>query len=485
MITNMAPRFTYDVPAIPQDALDIRRGGARRITHGGRSGVVLDDVFGGIVLGPHHLGEPRGTLTLWVMALEDLHAAQKLESHNLSVPDADEFTLFSDRETVKDSRAAHVALVWSSFWTPSLYLKRGPGYVYDAFKKRHAVAAAGHWGFRARQWYHLAYSWDAGANRHRLFANGVLVGHSDTMHEGALTMPEPGGMLCVGSTMFATGEVRGFDEELDEKGAARLFVEECPEPDADLQRELARTYLGRGFATLEPPEDPDWREALALDLTEPEDLRRFHIQGCVQAPRITTEGLRITTPQADPRHDFSVLDLNHVYLWSRDWFEGDLHISYEFQPMRRGGLSLLMTQCSGMQREDFLACHRPRTDGVMRPVCWEDIRNYHWEYYREMDDVRNDVASHAMLKNPWFRPLGFGVHGPRYEPGSWHRLDFVQIGDHIQCAIDGTVVIDARDRADDNNGPILSCGRFAIRCMTRTDLLLRNLRVRTRSAWDG
>ncbi len=257
----MTPRFSYDVPSIPRETLDVRRGSVRRITQWGRSGVVLDDVFGGIVLGPHHLGEPRGTLTLWVMALEDLHTAQKLESHSLSVPDADEFTLFSDRETVKDCRAAHVALVWSSFWTPNLYLKRGPGYVYDAIKKRHAVAAAGHWGFRARTWYHLAYSWDVEANRHRIFANGVLVGHSDTKHEGTLTTPEPGGMLCVGSTMFATGEVRGYDEELDEVGAARLFAEECPEPDAEVQRELKRTYLGHGLATFESPTDPDWREA--------------------------------------------------------------------------------------------------------------------------------------------------------------------------------------------------------------------------------
>jgi len=85
-----------------------------------------------------------------------------------------------------------------------------------------------------------------------------------------------------------------------------------------------------------------------------------------------------------------------------------------------------------------------------------------------------------MLKNPWFKPMGFGVHGPRYELEEWQRLDFVQVGARLQCAINGEVVIDAVDRADANNGPVFSSGRFAIRCMTRTDLRIRNLAVRTR-----
>ncbi|MFM2092187.1 MAG: hypothetical protein RLZZ127_2676 [Planctomycetota bacterium] len=479
------PVFRYPLSSADPASLDVVRGGVRRVVHRGRAGVLLTDVFGGIVLGPHHLEAPRGTLVLWVMALEDLHPAHMTEGQHLSVPDSQEFTLFSDRPTVKDSRASQCALVWTSHWTPALHLKRGPGHAYQAFKAGNGHATAGHFPFHGRRWYQLAYAWDAAAARHRLYANGVLVGANDA---GAtvLACPATGRDLCVGSTMFATGDVAGYADELDAGALAALYAAEATDRDPALLAELERHYQGRGLDRLRGDESAGWREDLALGLTDPGDLRQFLVQGCAEAPRITAEGLRITTTPKNPAHDFSILDLNHVYLWSRRWFEGDhLHLRYEFSNRRAGGLSLLMMQCSGMQREDAIACHRPRTNGTMKTVCWEDVRNYHWEYLREMDDVRNDLASHAMLKNPWQLPLGFAIHGPRYEPGSWHRLDWLQEGDRIRCAIDGDVVIDARDRPDIGQGPVLSGGRFAIRCMTRTDIVIRDLRVRSRPHLDG
>lgn len=460
---------------------DLFRGGARRITHRGRSGWVLDDVHGGMVLGVHTLAAEAGAISIWVMALEDLHTAQKLPQHSQSFDHADEFALWSDRDTMGDGRPAHAALTWSSFWHPSLYVKRGPGYVYDCYTAAQpfAVAAAGHWHFDAGRWVQLTYVWDRDG-LHRLYANGVLVGCCDTSPSGPGRCAEPGPFLCVGSTLFATGNVACYDEVLTAGQVAEIHRAETTDPDPELQRQFAAMYEGADLTPFDAPEDDGWQDTLDLDLRQTDHLRRFHIQGCPHATSIDDEGLRITTPQKDPSHDFSKLDLSHVYCWSRDWFEGDLHLSYSFQNLREGGLSLLMTQCSGMRREDPWTCHPNRVNGTMRTVCWEDMRNYHWEYLREMNDVRNDVASHALLKNPWFRPLGFRVHGPRYEIGSWHRLDFCQEGQRIRCAIDGDCLIDTRDRPDDNNGPTLSAGRIAIRCMTRTDIRFRDLKVRTR-----
>lgn len=481
------PIFRHPLSEDRDEQLLVVRGGIRRIRHRGRSGILLTDVFGGVVLGRHHLGAARGTLTLWVMAMEDLHPAAVADHHHFNVPEANEFTLFNDRPTVKDSRATRCALVWSSYWTPMLMLKRGPGHIYQAFRQpRTAHATAGHFAFHGRRWYQLAYAWDAVAGRHRIYANGILVASNDTSGSPELACPEPGPQLCIGSTMFATGEVAGYAGELGEAELSAIYASETTDRDDQVMEHLAHCYQARGLARLRGDESAGWDEQLRLGLTDETDLAHFQVQGCVEAPRITPEGLRITTPAKDPAHDFSIVDLNHVYLWSRRSFEGDhLHLSYEFSNRRPGGLSLLMMQCSGMQREDMLACHRPRSNGIMRTVCWEDVRNYHWEYLREMDDVRNDLASHAMLKNPWQHGLGFGIHGPRYAIGSWHRLDWLQEGSRIRCAIDGEVVIDALDRPDQHHGPVLSGGRFAIRCMTRTDIVVRDLRVRARPFLDG
>ncbi len=476
-----SPLFEYPLSRIPLKELDRRHTELRRLTHRGRGGVVSEHVFGAVVLGPHHLAEPKGSLSLWVMALEDLHTAQVLDSHNLHIPSANEITLISDRESVWDSHAAHFAIVKSTHWTPSFYMKRFPGHVYQAFKSpAKAVSAAGHFSMPAGRWLQILYVWDNAANHHVLYANGVRIGCGDSTQSKPLAVSPPGPFLCVGSPMLAHGDVRGYAEAFDDAGARALYAAEEPSPDPDFQAELERIYLGRGIAPLLVPQGDGWETRLEASLCEPDALRLFEVQGCPQAPTVSDEGLRITTPLQDPLHDFSVLDLNHVYLWSRESYEGDLHLSYEFQNLREGGLSLLMTRCSGMQREDTRRCHRPQTNGIMKTVCWEDVRNYHWEYLREMNDVRNDVASHALIKNPWFRALGFGIQGPRFALGSWHRLDFVQTGADIQCAIDGQVVITARDSAEDNNGPVFSTGRFAIRCMTRTDIRIRHLRVRTR-----
>ena len=476
------PTFSYRLGGLDHQTCDVRRGKLRNIRHQGRAGILLDDVHGAVALGPHNLNEPIGSIGFWVLPMEDLHTSQRLDHHNLNVADADEFTLLSDRETVKDSRASHFSIVWSSYWHPSFFVKRFPGHIYQAYREpQKAAATAGHFSWNGGQWYHVGYSWNLPKNRHRLYVNGILAGVEDRWHKGSLQTSHAAGTLFFGSSMFALGDVTGFSSEVEE-WTPQLAAENA-NFNPSIQTKLRATYLGEGIAPLHLPVDNGWETALELPFESPRDLERFQIQGCAQAPMIEERGLRITTPLQDPAHDFSILDLNHVYLWSRDWFEGNLHISYEFQNLRRGGLSLLMAQCSGMQREDFWKSHRPRSNGIMKTVCWEDVRNYHWEYLREMDDVRNDVASHALLKNPWHRALGFRVHGPLYPQETWLRLDFLQTGGRIQCAINGQAILDVEDRADQNNGPVLTAGRFAIRCMTRTDILIRNLSVRTRTLW--
>ena len=475
-------RFRYDLGATPASDLRLHRGKVRRVERGGRAGWVLTDVFGGILLGPHHLSEARGAIGIWVMPMEDLHGAGRMANHGDRVPQADEFTFLSDRECVQQSHAARFALTWHSYWHPGLWVKRYAGHVYEGYKgTSKAVAAAGHFAFPGGRWYHLLYSWDSPANRHRLYANGVLIGTENAFRPEPDLVVEPcSDLLCAGSTLFATGAVAGYEGYVDAAGARAVYEAEAIERDAAFDGHLREVYEGRGLARLGFEPSGDWEPGLECALTDPSDRYAFEVQGAPDAVRITPEGLRITTPAREPLHDFSVLDMNAGYVWSRRFFHGDLYVRYEFQTLRRGGLSLLMTHCSGMQGEDFHAIHAPRINGTMRTVCWEDVRNYHWEYYREMNDVRNDVATHAMLKNPWLHPLAFQVHGPLYPVGEWQVLEFLQEGRRIRGAINGDVVIDADDDPAAGHGPTFACGRIAIRCMTRTDLLVRNLRVLTR-----
>jgi hypothetical protein len=133
-----------------------------------------------------------------------------------------------------------------------------------------------------------------------------------------------------------------------------------------------------------------------------------------------------------------------------------------------------------MQGEDFMKDYFLRSDGSMSMVCWEDVRNYHWEFYREMLDTRNDLVSHGMVKNPWLKPVAFQVENRRWDLNRWYKLEFLQEGARIRGAIDGVTVIDYTDNGFDNNGPVLTHGHIAIRCMMRTDIVIRNLQVKDR-----
>jgi hypothetical protein len=109
-----------------------------------------------------------------------------------------------------------------------------------------------------------------------------------------------------------------------------------------------------------------------------------------------------------------------------------------------------------------------------------DIRNYHIEYYRKMNAVRNDNANAAMIKNPYQYPLGYGTLDEPLAVEEWHKLQVVQRGNEFTCAINGKVVFEAVDKKFSNNGPVLNFGHIALRCMVNTDMAFRNLKVYNR-----
>lgn len=154
-----------------------------------------------------------------------------------------------------------------------------------------------------------------------------------------------------------------------------------------------------------------------------------------------------------------------------------MYVEYEYKSLRPGGLSLLLTQASGMNREDFMADYPLRTSGRMVMIYGEDVRSYHWEYYREMADMRNDLDNSAFMKQPWNYPLAFTSGNAPLTKDTWHKLQFLQIDNELVGAIDGVIMFECTDDGFTNNGPVLDFGRIAIRCMLRSKMVFRNLKV--------
>ena len=483
------PSLAYRLGQQPLAPQFIQGSSLRTIEHHGRSGIHLPAIRGRFILPEHRMNEPCGALTMWVLPLQDLFPAAGYPQHAASNPHYRIHTFLSDRENIADVTAAQFAFYYDTNWHPVLLAKFHGGNDLYWRRKRGAVAASGHFEMHRLHWYHMTVTWDRSLGVFCVYANGVLIATHDTSHQGPLPTQTCGSMLFGGNPAFAYSDIAFFDQVLSPSEIRTMFLAEAPQVDAHLQESLERTYEGKGLPRLDWAPDATWKEALSLPMNRKEDLLAFYHQGANNCSHVTDEGMRVTTPSLDmylaldPSKsdlDASKVDVSRMYLWSRQTFEGDLHATFEFKLLQHGGLCLFMAQAAGMQGEDFMKDYPLRSDGAMRMVCWEDVRNYHWEFYREMLDVRNDLVSHACLKNPWFKPMSFQMENRRWDLDRWYRFEFLQEGNRLRGAIDGVTVMDVMDNSFDNNGPVLRNGHIAIRCMMRTDMIFRNLRVLNR-----
>ncbi|MCF7837716.1 MAG: YesU family protein [Candidatus Marinimicrobia bacterium] len=454
-------------------------GAGRLITARGRGGVNLPSVHGRLEFPAHTLAGDRGALTLWLLALDDLAAAQ-IPPHTRRIePDSMIWGLLADTPDRRNLDQAGFALVYTQDWGLQLRARfvraRSPSLGRHAGK---ALAGPDDFHFRRGRWYQIGLSWDKPRAKFLMCVNGVTVYHGYLFRDTA-TYDPCGPTLYGGHPAFALSELSFYERWLSAAELRERYRAERVEPDDELDAELARTHAGVGLPACDWQPDAAWHEDWNLPLNRAEDLAAFHVQGMQSAPAVTPEGLRITTSLTDPP-TLADSDREQVYLWSRRTFAGDLALELEFKLLRPNGLALLMLQAAGMQREDFMADYPLRETGSMRMVCWENVRNYHWEFYREMDNCRHDTSTHLLVKNPWMYPLAFGCGPARLAQGAWHRLRWIQEGPRLRGVLDGLTLFDVRDSARINCGPVYDFGRLALRCMWKTDLIFRNLRVWTR-----
>lgn len=460
-------------------------GDYRLIQKNGRTGwngVRMDSY---IALHRHNLNEAQGTISIWFMTLEELCTSLRYENFRMNNPFFDNYAIISDNRERGNFHDAVFCINWDCGWYPQLCAKFFKGNIYPTgyAPEPKAIVAAGHCSLNREEWYQLVFSWNKPENRYKLYLNGILIGCSDCYTQG-MKWEKAGEVLYLGNPTLCISDVALFKEEIKEEDVQRLFEEECVTKNEALQEELKRTYDDEAVRPFSWTCDSSWETKLSLPLNREEDLKHFYVQGAADSVHITDEGLLIDTPDHLPRHDNKAVDLDQMYLWTNQSFEGDLYVEFEFKSLRKGGLSLLMFQASGMQREDFMREYPLRTNGAMSTVHSEDVRNYHWEFFREMNDTRNDVCSQVVLKNPWFRPLGYHCMKKPLEREVWHTLKLLQRGGRIICVIDDTVMLDMEDNGFGNNGPVLSAGHLAIRCMVRTKMLFRNLKVMNQTAFE-
>ncbi len=284
-----------------------------------------------------------------------------------------------------------------------------------------------------------------------------------------------GGKPCLGTL----GSAFFFDGRADDDWVARQFEIEANPRSEQKRGEHLRVYGGVGIPELELVPDADFVENVSLSLQEPEHLEYFHQQGMPGCVKPNTEGFEIRTHDVK-KYSHEGFEYSQGYLWTSEFFRGDLFMEFDFKPLKDHGLSLLCLQAAGMQGEDFMADYPLRSDGAMRLVWGSNVRMYHWEYFREYQDSFGRGNSSGLFKQPWKLPLGLQFFPAYLEKGVWHRLQFLQDGARLRGSIDGKQMFDSYDNPDVTAGPVLRCGRIGFRSMAKTHMIMANLRIATR-----
>jgi hypothetical protein len=454
-------------------------GPARVLDIDGRKGLNLTSIHSLLQLKAHNMNEKKGTMTMWVLSLEDLGTANAKNSMSISNPFWTIYPFLSDYPNPQDIVSANFKMVFMNGWHPNLIALFGKGKLYEtAFDLPHkALVEVSHFSFKKRVWYNFSMTWDHDKNQYRMYVNGVSVGKEDQHTAFKFHHDTINSSLYLGNPTLCYSGIKFYNSTLDQNQLYSLFKKESTKFDPYLEEVLKHTYEGKNRKSFNWKLDASWKQKLNLSLTNPTDLDSFYVQGEPVQVAISKEGLLAET--IDEEMTASRLD-KQMYIWTKKPFEGDLYVEYEYKTLRRGGLSLLLTQASGMNREDFMADYPLRTSGRMTMIYGEDVRSYHWEYYREMADMRNDLDNSALMKQPWNYPLAFGARDAPLSIDTWHKLQFRQIGNKIVGAIDGKIMFECSDDGYINNGPVLDFGRIAIRLMLHSKMVFRNLKVYNR-----
>jgi hypothetical protein len=465
-----------------------KEGPFRKISHNGRSGVNATSIHSRISIPKHSINERQGSLTFWVMPIESLHPTS-VPFHIMPYePSYNVYALLSDNKELKKIEEARFSLFYSShkFREITAKFNRG-GYHEDCLYPDLAIASSGeNVSMEAKNWYQIGATWDRDTNSYFVYINGIRIGSASLFAKEMLD-EDCGEVLFAGNPTFALSTLSFYDTTFDDAAMAQAFKDEATYINQDIQEALLETHVGASLKRFTwKPLDTKWELKMDVPLNRPEDFNLFHVQGCPTTPRITEKGLlfetnmvrtesakfpKNTTPPAE------VEDPDQVYFWTNQFFEGDLAVEYDFMPLQENGLSVLVFQASGMQHEDFMSDYPLRTSGCMRTIWGENVRNYDWEYWREMDDIRHDTESHIFNKQPWGFQLAHQSQPRQWTHNEWHHIQLVQEGQRLRGTIDGVLIFDVIDSPDMQQGPTFNCGHIAIRCMWKTKMLVKDFKV--------
>lgn len=453
-------------------------GPARILDLKNRKGINPTSINTTIELGKHTLNASQGTAVFWFFSLEDLGSSFITDNMKIHNPYMAYYAFLSDYPVPREMVNANFFFGWTRESELRAQFFKGELHptAFDPPQKAFVQAVPFNY-FDKYQWYQVSFTWDDKKKDMRLYVNGILVGTSDRFNQD-FYREKVNPVLYAGAPAICYGEIRFYDSVLSESDIYNDYKLSATDYNPQVEKDFRHIFEGADLKDFTFKLDVNWLKKMDVSFKNPADIKDFYIQGQVDAVKPTghPEGLLIETPQVS----FEKKNRDkQMYIWSNQIFEGNLYVEFEWMALKPNGLAHLMVYASGMAREKFMEDYPKRTTGQMWMVYKEDVRSYHWEFYREMHDVRNDVGTSFSRKNPFFFRNGFGSYDRPYELNKWHKAQLVIINGKAQAAIDGKIIMEFTDSSRANNGCILNVGNIALRVMLNSKMVFRNLKVYT------
>lgn len=301
------------------------QGKYRLIQKEGRTGWNGTERQSVIELKNHNVNDPEGAISIWFLSLEELCTTLRYDNFKMHNQFYDNYAIIADQRELCNYINTTFCINWNCGWYPQLSAKFFKGDIYpDGYTPvPKAIVTAGHCSFEKEEWYQLIFTWNKPENRYKIYINGILAACSDIYTKG-MEWEEAGNTLYLGNPTLCISDITFYQDELKAEEVVQLFEEECCQVKESVQKELQSVYADKKRVPFQWKPDEHWRTMLKLSLNKKEHAEQFYVQGAVDSVHVTDEGILIDTPNHLPKHDNFGHDLDQMYLWTKQSFEGDL-----------------------------------------------------------------------------------------------------------------------------------------------------------------
>jgi len=311
----------------------------------------------------------------------------------------------------------------------------------------------------AREWYHLLVTWDAARGILNYFVNGTPM-----RVPGTVVTPwklEPQTEVTLSADGFSVAELR--------------LEPECLTAQQALER-VPPAFRGRGAALFGAGPVPlsaslDSRKGRLLyesKLASPAQIGGWVMEG-PGVLKFADGWLEMSSQMVDGKPK------GHIVHWCPRDFPDRFVAEWECQVTSEFGLNIIFFAAKGVGGEDIFDPKLPPRNGTFRQYTSEAIVSYHISYYADTPDTPGRSTSN-LRKNNHFYLVANGPPGIPAGSNRVHSIRLIKDGAHVQCQVDGRVIIDYTDDGK-RYGPVHGGGKIGFRQMQWSVTRYRNFRV--------